>query len=88
MRSMQGCKTCFALSSLKVYAISNLWWFYFGPVFLQIFLFFFFPFLQHRLVPCFNLYFGFVLRDGVSESQFNQVLNIELEQMIKVLIHL
>lgn len=27
---------------------------------------------------------AFVLRDGVSESQFNQVLNIELEQIIKV----
>nr|GMD36953.1 protein argonaute 16-like [Ipomoea batatas] len=26
-----------------------------------------------------------VFRDGVSESQFNQVLNIELDQMIKVI---
>lgn len=26
-----------------------------------------------------------VFRDGVSESQFNQVLNIELEQIIEVL---
>lgn len=28
----------------------------------------------------------FLFRDGVSESQFNQVLNIELEQIIKVLL--
>ena len=63
---------------------SNLWIFStFGPVFLHIFLF-----RQHGLVSCFSLYFGFVLRDGVSESQFNQVLNIELEQIIKVLLHL
>ena len=26
----------------------------------------------------------FACRDGVSESQFNQVLNIELEQMMQV----
>ena len=30
---------------------------------------------------------GFLFRDGVSESQFNQVLNIELDQIIKVMIN-
>lgn len=27
---------------------------------------------------------GILVRDGVSESQFNQVLNIEVDQIIKV----
>lgn len=34
---------------------------------------------------CKNMFFYIYFRDGVSESQFNQVLNIELDQIIKVL---
>jgi hypothetical protein len=30
------------------------------------------------------VFFIFIYRDGVSESQFNQVLNIELDQIIEV----
>lgn len=43
-------------------------------------------FLLPRSILCFLWLTmpAFVLRDGVSESQFNQVLNIELEQIIKV----
>ena len=31
-----------------------------------------------------NIYRKFWIRDGVSESQFNQVLNVELDQIIQV----
>ena len=31
-----------------------------------------------------NIYHKFWIRDGVSESQFNQVLNVELDQIIQV----
>lgn len=39
-------------------------------------------------LPIFHVYHWlcFLFRDGVSESQFNQVLNIELDQIIKVLL--
>lgn len=70
------------LSNIKFMLFSKLW----ILVVLVLFFFIFFLFWQCRLVPCFSLCFGFVLRDGVSESQFNQVLNIELEQIMKVLL--
>lgn len=44
---------------------------------------FLFSALLNTIFPAIYLV-AFVLRDGVSESQFNQVLNIELEQIIKV----
>lgn len=33
----------------------------------------------------FLIHFNLTFRDGVSESQFSQVLNIELDQIIKVM---
>ena len=40
-----------------------------------------FPLLYFSLIDCLCLD---ACRDGVSESQFNQVLNIELDQIIEV----
>lgn len=60
-------------------------------------IFFTWPFMTYKVVrrnklDINNIFFNFCLikscdfdlRDGVSESQFNQVLNIELDQFIKV----